>query len=115
MAASKKTTQPNDELLKKIEELTEANRSKNAFIANISHEIRTPMNAITGFAELLLQLDASEEVNEYASEIKSASINLLAIINDLLDISKIESGHMELVPVPYYLHYLFTDSISVNR
>lgn len=113
MAASKKTTQQNDELLKKIEELTEANRSKNAFIANISHEIRTPMNAITGFAELLLQLDASDEVNEYASEIKSASINLLAIINDLLDISKIESGHMELVPVPYYLHYLFTDIESV--
>lgn len=103
----------NDDLLKKIEELTEANRSKNAFIANISHEIRTPMNAISGFAELLLQLDASDEVNEYAGEIKSASINLLAIINDLLDISKIESGRMELVPVPYYLHYLFTDIESV--
>ena len=103
----------NDELLKKIEELTEANRSKNAFIANISHEIRTPMNAIYGFAELLLQLDASDEVNEYASEIKSASVNLLAIINDLLDISKIESGRMELVPVPYFLHYLFTDIESV--
>ncbi len=103
----------NEELLKKIEELTQANRSKNAFIANISHEIRTPMNAITGFAELLLQLDASDEVNEYASEIKSASANLLSIINDLLDISKIESGRMELVPVPYYLHYLFTDIDSV--
>ncbi|MCR5672643.1 MAG: response regulator [Lachnospiraceae bacterium] len=113
MAASKKNQQVNDELLKKIEELTEANRSKNAFIANISHEIRTPMNAISGFAELLLQLDASDEVNEYASEIKSASSNLLAIINDLLDISKIESGRMELVPVPYYLHYLFTDIESV--
>lgn len=103
----------NEDLLKKIEELTEANRSKNAFIANISHEIRTPMNAISGFAELLLQLDASDEVNEYAAEIKSASSNLLAIINDLLDISKIESGRMELVPVPYYLHYLFTDIESV--
>ena len=105
--------QPNDELLKKIEELTEANRSKNAFIANISHEIRTPMNAIVGFAELLLQLGESEKVNEYAGEIKSASNNLLAIINDLLDISRIESGRMELVPVPYYLHYLFTDIESV--
>ncbi len=113
MSKTSEQTKQNDELLKKIEELTEANRSKNAFIANISHEIRTPMNAITGFAELLLQLDASDEVNEYASEIKSASNNLLAIINDLLDISKIESGHMELVPVPYYLHYLFTDIESV--
>lgn len=105
--------QSNEELLKKIEELTQANRSKNAFIANISHEIRTPMNAICGFAELLLQLDASDAVNEYAGEIKHASNNLLAIINDLLDISKIESGRMELVPVPYYLHYLFTDIESL--
>ncbi len=113
MAKSASEGQKKDDLLKKIEELTAANRSKNAFIANISHEIRTPMNAITGFAELLLQLDASKEVNEYAQEIKSASNNLLAIINDLLDISKIESGRMELVPVPYYLHYLFTDIESV--
>ena len=113
MARTDKDKQSNEELLRKIDELTEANRSKNAFIANISHEIRTPMNAIVGFAELLLQLDASNEVNEYAGEIKSASNNLLAIINDLLDISKIESGKMELVPVPYYLHYLFTDIESV--
>jgi len=113
MAKTKQDEQKNEELLKKIEELTEANRSKNAFIANISHEIRTPMNAIVGFAELLLQLGASDEVTEYAGEIKSASNNLLAIINDLLDISKIESGRMELVPVPYFLHYLFTDIESV--
>lgn len=113
MGKTKQEEEKKDDLIKKIEELTAANRSKNAFIANISHEIRTPMNAITGFAELLLQLNASDEVNEYASEIKSASNNLLAIINDLLDISKIESGHMDLVPVPYFLHYLFTDVESV--
>ena len=113
MSQSKKSEQQNDELLRKIEELEAANRSKNAFIANISHEIRTPMNAISGFAELLLQLDASDQVNEYSSEIKSAASHLLSIINDLLDISKIESGRMELVPVPYYLHYLFTDIESV--
>ena len=113
MAKIEKEEKKNEELLKKIEELTEANRSKNAFIANISHEIRTPMNAISGYAELLLQLDESDKVNEYASEIKSASVNLLAIINDLLDISRIESGRLELVPVPYYLHYLFTDLESV--
>lgn len=110
---TEQTPQQNEDLLKKIEELTEANRSKNAFIANISHEIRTPMNAIIGFAELLLQLGESDIVNEYAGEIKSASNNLLSIINDLLDISKIEAGHMELVPVPYFLHYLFTDIESV--
>ena len=113
MNPNRKETPDSEELLKKIEELTEANRSKNAFIANISHEIRTPMNAIIGYAELLLQLGESEKVDEYAGEIKSASANLLSIINDLLDISKIESGKMELVPVPYYLHYLFTDIESV--
>ena len=113
MSPKRTTAQNNEDLLKKIEELTEANISKNAFIANISHEIRTPMNAIIGFAELLLQLEESDKVNEYAGEIKSASANLLAIINDLLDISKIESGRMELVPVPYFLHYLFTDIESV--
>ena len=113
MSPKRTTAQNNEDLLKKIEELTEANISKNAFIANISHEIRTPMNAIIGFAELLLQLEESDKVNEYAGEIKSASANLLAIINDLLDISKIESGRMELVPVPYYLHYLFTDIESI--
>lgn len=105
--------QTKDDLLQIIEGLEEANQSKNAFIANISHEVRTPMNAILGFSELILQLNESDKVNEYAMEIKSASNNLLAIINDLLDISKIESGRMELVPVPYYLHYLFTDIESV--
>ncbi len=113
MAESTKDGKQNEDLLRRIEELTEANRSKNAFIANISHEIRTPMNAIIGFSELLLQLGESDIVNEYAGEIKSASNNLLSLINDLLDISKIEAGHMELVPVPYYLQYLFTDIESV--
>ena len=102
-----------EELIAKIEELSSANVSKNTFIANISHEVRTPMNAILGFSELILQLAASPEVDGYANEIKSASNNLLAIINDLLDISKMESGKMELSPVPYYLHYLFGDVESV--
>ena len=102
-----------EELRKKIEELEAASRSKDAFIANISHEVRTPMNAILGFSELILQLDESDTVNEYATEIKNASKNLLSIINDLLDISKIESGKMELSSVAYYLHYLFTDIESI--
>lgn len=102
-----------DELLKQIEELEEANRAKNAFIANISHEVRTPMNAILGFSELILQLDVSNQVNVYAQDIKNASNNLLAIINDLLDISKIESGKMELANGPYFVRYLFGDVESV--
>jgi len=98
----------------------DANETKNTFIANISHEIRTPMNSILGFSELILQKSDTKEITEYAKDIKRASNNLLAIINDLLDISKIESGNLELVPVPYYIHYLFTDvesviSIQVNN
>ncbi len=102
-----------DEISTQLSDAQEANRSKNTFIANISHEIRTPMNAILGFSELLLQMDASDEVNNYANDIKRASKNLLAIINDLLDISKIESGKLELNPVNYFTHYLFTDVESV--
>ena len=102
-----------DKLLKQIEELEEADKAKNAFIANISHEVRTPMNAILGFAELILQQDTSDTVNSYAQDIKNASNNLLAIINDLLDISKIESGKMELSLVPYFVKYLFSDVESV--
>ena len=102
-----------DEISTQLSDAQEANRSKNSFIANISHEIRTPMNAILGFSELLLQMDASDEVNSYANDIKRASKNLLAIINDLLDISKIESGKLELNPVNYFTHYLFTDVESV--
>lgn len=96
-----------------LHDAVDANESKNTFIANISHEIRTPMNAILGFSELILQSNSTGEVNEYAQDIKRASNNLLAIINDLLDISKMESGNLEIVPVPYYLHYLFTDVESV--
>ena len=102
-----------NELVDHLNDAMNANESKSTFLANISHEIRTPMNAILGFSELILQAEPSEEVKEDAEDIKRASNNLLAIINDLLDISKIESGNLELVPVSYYLHYLFSDVESV--
>ena len=102
-----------NELVDTMNDAMDANESKSTFLANISHEIRTPMNAILGFSELILQADPSDEVKEDAEDIKRASNNLLAIINDLLDISKIESGNLELIPVSYYLHYLFSDVESV--
>lgn len=100
-------------LVDTMNDALDANESKSTFLANISHEIRTPMNAILGFSELILQAEPSDEVREDAEDIKRASNNLLAIINDLLDISKIESGNLELIPVSYYLHYLFSDVESV--
>lgn len=93
-----------------------ANQAKSTFLANMSHEIRTPMNAIIGFSELVLKMDISQEVREYVQDIKWSSHNLLAIINDILDISKIESGKMELVCDKYYMGSLLGDvSIIISN
>lgn len=79
-----------------------ASKSKSTFLANISHEIRTPMNAIIGFSELALQENIPVKAKEYIEDIQSASNTLLALINEILDISKIEAGKMELVCSDYY-------------
>lgn len=91
------------------QEAENANQAKSTFLANMSHEIRTPMNAIIGFSELVLKMDISDEVRTHVEDIKWSSHNLLAIINDILDISKIESGKMELVPGKYYMAGLLKD------
>ncbi len=92
-----------------VEEARSANRAKTTFLANMSHEIRTPLHAIIGFSELLLKNNIEADVREYVEDINGASHNLLAIINDILDISKIESGKMELVCDNYYTASLFND------
>ena len=90
-----------------------ASKSKSEFLANMSHEIRTPMNSIMGFAELALDNDASPQVKEYLSKITDSSKWLLHIINDVLDISKIESGKMELENIPFDLQGIFARCQSV--
>ncbi|MCL2231483.1 MAG: PAS domain-containing protein [Treponema sp.] len=93
---------------KKMEEAAlAASHSKSAFLANMSHEIRTPMNSIVGFSELALDNEASAKVKNYLINILKNSEWLLQIINDILDISKIESGKMELEKVAFDLHELF--------
>lgn len=92
-----------------VREADAANQAKSTFLANMSHEIRTPMNAIIGFSELCLKMEPGQQVREYVEDIKDSSENLLAIINDLLDISKIESGKMELVCNDYYIGTVFQD------
>jgi len=89
------------------EEAKAASRSKTAFLANMSHEIRTPMNSIIGFSELALDNDNPPKTRDYLQKILKNSEWLLQIINDILDISKIESGKMELENIPFDLHEMF--------
>ncbi|OHB56817.1 MAG: hypothetical protein A2Y07_06800 [Planctomycetes bacterium GWF2_50_10] len=85
-----------DELRQAKDRAEEANKSKSQFLANTSHEIRTPMNSILGFAELLKQENLTSDQHEYVNMIYSSGENLLAIINDILNLSKIEAGRVEI-------------------
>ncbi len=78
---------------------TAANRTKSLFLANMSHEIRTPLNGIIGFTKFLSSTSLDEEQKEFLNIIRKSSENLLSIINDILDISKIENGHISLEEV----------------
>lgn len=98
-----------EELKKARQEADLSNSAKSQFLANMSHEIRTPMNAIIGFSELALKENPSPVLTDYLEDIKSSSHNLMALINDILDISKIESGKMTLVNVQYQTAELLHD------
>ncbi|TSA24512.1 MAG: response regulator [Bacteroidetes bacterium] len=92
-----------EELLDARQESLDANRKKTMFLANMSHEIRTPMNSILGIYGLLQQTSLSDEQREFLEIIHIASQNLLIIINDILDLSKIEAGQLKLESQPYSL------------
>jgi signal transduction histidine kinase len=91
-----------------------ASRAKADFLANVSHEIRTPLNAIIGLGELELRKKSDAETLSNLEKMYNSGQILLSIINDILDISKIESGKFELVPVDYNLPSLINDTVIIN-
>jgi len=90
-----------------------ANRAKSDFLANMSHEIRTPINAVLGMNEMILRECQDERIREYAFNAQSAGQNLLSIINDILDMSKIEAGKMEIINGRYRLNAVLTDVVNM--
>lgn len=90
-----------------------ANHSKSLFLAKMSHEIRTPINAIIGMNEMILREENRPEIQEYALDVKYSADTLLSTINDILDLSKIEAGKMELVNGEYELGSLIHDVMSM--
>jgi len=100
-------------LLKAKEEADAANKAKSEFLANMSHEIRTPMNAIIGFTELLNEQVETPKLKSYVTTIKNAGESLLTIINDILDLSKIEAGKLEITKTAVDIHSLCEDIGSI--
>ena len=92
-----------------------ANKAKSEFLANMSHEIRTPINAVLGMDEMILRESNESVIREYAMDIQKAGHTLLTIINDILDLNKIEAGKMELMPVEYDVSDMVHDISSMIK
>ncbi len=90
-----------------------ASQAKSAFLAHMSHEIRTPMNAVMGMTLLALRADPSPKVRDYLQKIQSSSRHLLGVVNDILDISKLEAGKVALEQVEFDLEQMLDDVVSV--
>jgi PAS domain S-box-containing protein len=105
--------QKNEELERALTAAREATRMKSRFLANMSHEIRTPMNGVLGMTDFLLGSGLSPEQREYAESIKRSGDSLLALINDILDLSSIESGNLRLDRVEFSLRSTMEETASL--
>lgn len=107
--------QLNSELEVERQKAEAANLAKTEFVANISHELRTPMNGILGMAQLILNTELSHKQRQQLTILYDSGKILLNIINELLDLSKIEAGKMELENIPFYFLRLLEDSVALLR
>lgn len=116
---NKEQEQSLDDLLRVVEvkcdDARHATRTKTRFLATMSHEIRTPINAIIGMNEMILRESSEMEICGYASETKIAAEALLSIINDILDITKIEFGNIAIIPVEYETSKLVSDVYNLIK
>lgn len=101
-----------EEMIRLRQEAEKANLAKTSFLAHMSHEIRTPMNAIIGFSDLCLNNGDEGEIKEYVQSIRESAGTLMVLINEVLDISKIESGKIVLTDVAYSMKELMKEVIS---
>ena len=102
-----------EELREQKQRADDANEAKSLFLANMSHEIRTPINAILGMDEMVLRESKDEEITKYAEDIQTSGRALLAIINDILDFTKVEEGKMEIIPVQYEPGIMKNDLVNM--
>ncbi len=96
-------------------EAMHASKAKDEFLANMSHEIRTPLNGILGMDEMIIRDTKESNIKKYALDIKSAGNTLLSLINDILDLSKIEAGSFEIIPAEYNTASVLNDVINMTR
>ena len=103
------------EALKEAQDANAANIAKTTFLNHMSHDIRTPMNAIVGFTDIAMKRKPDKEVENCLKKIRQSSEYLMTLINDVLDISRIESGKLEYKPVPVDLRDMINTVLSIAK
>ncbi|MDH5751932.1 MAG: ATP-binding protein, partial [Deltaproteobacteria bacterium] len=102
-----------EELILATQAAQEGARAKSVFLANMSHEIRTPMNSVVGFSDVLLETRLDDKQREYLNIVSSSARSLLSLLNDILDVSKMESNKVELEHIPYHLPRAMKEALQL--